>query len=147
MDVADDFKPVVAGPRIDPDSLPRHDGLEVVGYVHNLYRHLAACDLAVVRGGLATTMELTAARRPFIYFPLERHFEQSLLVTHRLDRYSAGRRMDYATTSPSDIADAIADEIGRAVDSVPVANDGAARGGADRGAHVTASGGREGRRS
>ena len=34
---------VVAGPRIDPGSLPRHDGLEVVGYVHNLYRHLAAC--------------------------------------------------------------------------------------------------------
>ncbi|MBV9309721.1 MAG: alpha/beta fold hydrolase, partial [Solirubrobacterales bacterium] len=61
---------VVAGPRIDPGSLPRHDGLEVVGYVHNLYRHLAACDLAVVQGGLTTAMELTANRRPFIYFPL-----------------------------------------------------------------------------
>src|ERR687897_971997 len=29
---------VVAGPRIDPDSLPQPDGLEVVAYVHNLYR-------------------------------------------------------------------------------------------------------------
>ncbi|MEA2437590.1 MAG: hypothetical protein QOF65_2146, partial [Thermoleophilaceae bacterium] len=37
---------VVAGPRIDPASLPVHAGLEVVPYVHNLYRHLAACDLA-----------------------------------------------------------------------------------------------------
>src|SRR5206468_3732297 len=33
---------VVAGPRIDPASLPQHDGLEVRAYVHELYRHLAA---------------------------------------------------------------------------------------------------------
>jgi pimeloyl-ACP methyl ester carboxylesterase len=50
---------VVAGPRIAPETLPHQDGLEVVGYVHNLYRHLAACDLAVVQGGLTTAMELT----------------------------------------------------------------------------------------
>src|SRR5205085_11703074 len=37
---------VVAGPRIDPASLPAHDGLEIRAYVHDLYRHLAACDLA-----------------------------------------------------------------------------------------------------
>ena len=36
--------------------------------MHDLYRHLA-CDLAVVQGGLTTAMELTANRRPFIYFP------------------------------------------------------------------------------
>ena len=61
---------VVAGPRIDPASLPAHDGLEVHAYVHELYRHLAAADLAVVQGGLTTCMELTAAGRPFLYFPL-----------------------------------------------------------------------------
>ena len=60
----------VAGPRIDPESLPPHAGLEVHGYVDRLYRHLAVCDLAVVQGGLTTTMELTAAKRPFLYFPL-----------------------------------------------------------------------------
>jgi hypothetical protein len=59
---------VVAGPRIDPNSLPSPAGLEVVPYVHNLYRHLAACDLAVVQGGLTTSMELTAHKRPFLYF-------------------------------------------------------------------------------
>src|SRR4029079_16272024 len=59
---------VVAGPRIDPDSLPAPEGLEVRTYVHELYRHLAACDLAVVQGGLTTSMELTANRRPFLYF-------------------------------------------------------------------------------
>ena len=57
---------VVAGPRIDPASFPERDGLEVRPYVHELRRHLAACDLAIVQGGLGTTMELAAAKRPFI---------------------------------------------------------------------------------
>lgn len=118
---------VVTGPRIDPASLPAHDGLEVRPYIHELYRHLAACDLAVVQGGLTTAMELTASRRPFLYFPLRHHFEQNLHVRHRLDRYRAGRHMDYATAGPGDIAAAIAAEIGRDVDYRPVANDGAAR--------------------
>src|SRR5439155_9868233 len=118
---------VVAGPRIDPDSLPHPDGLEVVAYVHNLYRHLAACDLAVVQGGLTTAMELTANRRPFLYFPLRHHFEQNLHVAHRLDRYGAGRRMDFETATADVIADAIAAEIGREVDYRGVETDGARR--------------------
>jgi predicted glycosyltransferase len=118
---------VVTGPRIDPASLPAHDGLEIRPYVHELYRHLAACDLAVVQGGLTTTMELTAAGRPFLYFPLRHHFEQNLHVRHRLQRYHAGQCMDYQTASPADIAIAIATEIGRNVDYLPVATDGAAR--------------------
>ncbi len=117
----------VAGPRIDPASLPEADGLEVRPYVHDLYRHLAACDLAVVQGGLTTAMELTANRRPFIYFPLKHHFEQSFHVRHRLDRYGAGRRMEFDESEPADIAAAIADEIGREVDYKPVETDGARR--------------------
>src|SRR2546430_2409716 len=46
---------VVAGPRIDPDSLPSHEGMQVRAYVPELYRHLAACDVAVVQGGVTTT--------------------------------------------------------------------------------------------
>jgi UDP-N-acetylglucosamine:LPS N-acetylglucosamine transferase len=121
---------VVAGPRIDPASLGVRDpvdGLEVRAYVDDLYRHLAACDLAVVQGGLTTAMELTAARRPFIYFPLRHHFEQQFHVAHRLDRYRAGRRMDFDHASPSVIAEAIAEEIGRSVDYRPVEADGARR--------------------
>jgi pimeloyl-ACP methyl ester carboxylesterase/predicted glycosyltransferase len=118
---------VVTGPRIDPGSLPAPDGLEIRPYVPDLYRHLAACDLAVVQGGLTTAMELTASQRPFLYFPLRHHFEQNLHVRHRLDRYRAGRCMDFETTSPADIAAAIASEIGRKVDYLPVATDGAAR--------------------
>jgi pimeloyl-ACP methyl ester carboxylesterase/predicted glycosyltransferase len=118
---------VVAGPRIDPDSLPRHDGLEVRAYVHDLYRHLAVCDLAVVQGGLTTAMELTANCRPFLYFPLRHHFEQNFHVRHRLARYGAGRCMDFETDGPAEIATAIADEIGRDVDYRPVDTDGAPR--------------------
>jgi pimeloyl-ACP methyl ester carboxylesterase len=118
---------VVAGPRIDPGSLQAPAGVEVLGHVPDLYRHLAACDLAVVQGGLSTTMELTACRRPFLYFPLRNHFEQNVHVAHRLDRYRAGRRMDYATSDSAAIAAAIAVELGRPVDYRPVETDGAAR--------------------
>ena len=118
---------VVAGPRIDPASLPAPEGLEIRSYVPDLYRHLAACDLAVVQGGLTTAMELTASRRPFLYFPLRHHFEQNLHVRHRLERYRAGRCMDFETAGPADIAAAIASEIGRTVDYLPVATEGAAR--------------------
>ena len=95
---------VVAGPRIDPATLPQAEGLEIRRYVHDLYRHLAACDLAVVQGGLTTSMELTANRRPFIYFPLRHHFEQNFHVRHRLERYGAGRCMDFETATPETIA-------------------------------------------
>ena len=118
---------VVCGPRIDRDSLPAHDGLELRGYVHELSRHLAACDVAVVQGGLATGMELAAAARPFLYFPLERHFEQNIHVRHRLERYGAGRAMDYATATPETIAEAIATALAEPAVPAPVERDGAAR--------------------
>jgi pimeloyl-ACP methyl ester carboxylesterase/predicted glycosyltransferase len=118
---------VVAGPRIDPATLPETEGFELRPYVHDLYRHLAACDLAIVQGGLTTSMELTANRRPFLYFPLRHHFEQNFHVCHRLDRYGAGRRMDYESDGPGEIAAAIAEESGREVDYAPVESDGALR--------------------
>jgi UDP-N-acetylglucosamine:LPS N-acetylglucosamine transferase len=100
--------------------------LEIRPYVHDLCRHLAACDLAVIQGGLTTAMELTASGRPFLYFPLRHHFEQNFHVRHRLQRYRAGRCMDYHSASPGDIAAAITSEIGRHVDYRPVATDGTA---------------------
>ena len=118
---------VVAGPRIDPESLPSHAGLEVVPYVHNLYRHLAACDLAVVQGGLTTSMELTAQKRPFLYFPLRHHFEQNFHVRHRLEQYGAGRCLEYDAITPDSLARAIAEELGRETGYRPVESDGADR--------------------
>ena len=118
---------VVTGPRLDPEGLPSAPGVEKRAYVPDLHRHLAACDLAVVQGGLGTTMELTAARRPFLYFPLRNHFEQQIHVRHRLERHRAGRALDYATATPEAIASAIAGELGRSIDYRPVDGRGAQR--------------------
>jgi predicted glycosyltransferase len=81
----------------------------------------------VVQGGLTTTMELTAARRPFIYVPLQHHFEQNFHVRQRLARYGAGRCLDYADTEPGALAAAMAEEMARPVSYLPVETDGAAR--------------------
>ena len=97
-----------AGTAPDPGDRPAHGqqrlltaaGLEMRPYVHKLYEHLACCDLALVQGGLSTTMELVATRRPFLSFPLQRHFEQCVHVRRRLANYGADRSLDYATLDP-----------------------------------------------
>lgn len=119
---------VVAGPRIDPRSLPRRPGATVVGYLPNLYQHLAACDVAVVQGGLTTCMELAVANRPFLYVPLRRHFEQNFHVRHRLDRYRAGTCVLYEQArDPDALAAALLAVLDSAVDCRPVETDGARR--------------------
>lgn len=85
-------------------------------YVPQLHRHLAACDVAVVGGGLTTCMELTALRRPFVYVPLRHHFEQTFHVRHRLDRYGAGRCLPYEELDPGTLAATIVEEPDRAAD-------------------------------
>ena len=118
---------VVAGPRIDPLSLCAPAGVEVKAFVPNLDRHLAACDLALVQGGLTTCMELTAAGTPFIYFPLRNHFEQNFHVAHRLDRYRAGHRMEFASSSPEMIAEAMVEALRTPTRFEPVEHHGAER--------------------
>ena len=83
--------------------------------------------MAVTQGGLTTCMELAAAKRPFVYFPLRRHFEQNLHVRHRLERYGAGHAMDLATATPDTIADAIAAALDEGAHGAEVERDGAAR--------------------
>jgi UDP:flavonoid glycosyltransferase YjiC (YdhE family) len=95
--------------------------------VPNLDRHLAACDLALVQGGLTTCMELAAAGTPFLYFPLQNHFEQNFHVAHRLERYGAGKRMAFATSTPEAIADAMIETLRAPHIARPVEADGAAR--------------------
>jgi pimeloyl-ACP methyl ester carboxylesterase/predicted glycosyltransferase len=119
---------LVTGPRIDPASLPEVPGARVVGYLPELHRYLAACDVAVVQGGLTTCMELTALRRPFVYVPLRRHFEQTFHVRRRLEEYGAGRCLGYEQAAdPDALAAALLAELGREVDYRPVETDGAAR--------------------
>ncbi|CUR58198.1 Alpha/beta hydrolase fold protein [metagenome] len=118
----------VTGPRIDPGTVPEQPGVRVRGYLPDLDQHLAAADLAVVQGGLTTCMELTANQRPFLYVPLRHHFEQTFHVRHRLERYGAGRHLDYDTAADRDaLATAILKEIEVEPNYRPVETDGAAR--------------------
>jgi UDP:flavonoid glycosyltransferase YjiC (YdhE family) len=118
---------LVCGPRIPPGALGESGKVEVRGYVPGLYEHFAACDLAVVQGGGTTTLELTALRRPFLYFPLEGHFEQQVHVAERLRRHGAGVRMTYSETTAPRLADAICEHIGVEVAYPPIPADGARR--------------------
>jgi predicted glycosyltransferase len=122
---------LIAGTRIDPATLPDAEGLEKRAYVHDLFEHLACADAAIVQGGLTTTMELVAARRPFVYVPLSRHWEQQHHVAFRLNHYQAGVRLDGDDVSPARLASALREALARPVayrDVVP----GAARSVAER---------------
>jgi UDP:flavonoid glycosyltransferase YjiC (YdhE family) len=114
----------VCGPRIDTSGFDVPEGVELVGYVHDLSRVLASCDVAIAQGGLTTCMELAAAKRPFLYAPLARHFEQNLHVRHRLERYGAGRAIDLER---DDIAAELVSALGNQRGAADVERDGAAR--------------------
>jgi UDP:flavonoid glycosyltransferase YjiC (YdhE family) len=96
-------------------------------FVPDLDRHLAACDLALVQGGLTTCMELAAAGTPFLYFPLRNHFEQNFHVASRLERYNAGRKMIFAESDPDRIATAMLEELKAPRIPMGVAANGASR--------------------
>jgi pimeloyl-ACP methyl ester carboxylesterase len=118
---------VLCGPRIDPRSFGPSEGVEFRSFIPDPMKLYAACDLAVIQGGLSTAMELTALDRPFLYFPLKDHFEQQDYVDFRLKRYEAGIRMDIDHTTSSGLAEAIAIHIGSPVKYKPVNTDGAAK--------------------
>ena len=101
---------LVTGPRLAPGSIQAPPGVEVKGFVPDLYKHFAASDLAVVQGGFSSTLELTALERPFIYFPIEGHSEQAY-VSKRLSRHNAGIRMDLSQTTPAILAEKILNHL------------------------------------
>ncbi|MGI8699829.1 MAG: glycosyltransferase [Nocardioidaceae bacterium] len=116
---------MITGPRISPDDITDVEGLTKHAYLEEAFGHLACADAAVVQGGLSMTMELVAAQRPFLYFPLARHWEQQKFVAHRLDHYRAGTRLDYATTTPSDLAQHLLRTMSRRARYRAVPRDGA----------------------
>jgi predicted glycosyltransferase len=113
------------GPRIPAATLEVPREIDVKGYMPRLYEHFAACDLAVVQAGGTTTLELTALRIPFLYFPLEAHCEQQVQVSGRLKRLKAGVRMDFTRTTPAILADTILSHIGETPSWPPIRTDGA----------------------
>ncbi len=118
---------LVAGPRVPREAFPAHKGLEVLPYVHKLFEHLACADLALVQGGLSTCMELVATRRPFLNFPLERHFEQCIHVQNRLHNYCADCSVRFRDLTSSELAERALRAMHEPVTYKPVETDGAAR--------------------
>lgn len=118
---------LVTGPRLASDTFAEREGLEVRPYVHNLYEHLACCDLALVQGGLSTCMELVATKRRFLSFPLRNHFEQCVHVRRRLFNYGADHSVNYHETSADELADRALAAMHAPVRYRPVETDGAAR--------------------
>ena len=116
---------LVCGPRVSKVSLDVPQEIDIRGYVPNLYEHFAACDLAIIQGGSNSTLELTALKRPFLYFPLEGHCEQQLYVAGRLARHQAGVKMQYSETTPELLADKMISNIGKEVTYAPIPTDGA----------------------
>jgi UDP:flavonoid glycosyltransferase YjiC (YdhE family) len=117
---------LVCGPRLKADSMTVPHGIEVHEYVPALYEHFAACDLAIVQGGSTSTLELTALRTPFIFFPIEGHFEQAR-VAERLRKYQAGIRMSYSRTTPETLAERAISILGKKVRYPAIPTDGAQR--------------------
>jgi UDP-N-acetylglucosamine:LPS N-acetylglucosamine transferase len=116
---------LICGPRLSVDSLEVPGGVEVKGYAPDLYKHFAASDLAIVQAGGTTTLELTALRRPFLYFPLAYHCEQQVHVAGRLARHQAGVKMVYSQTTPDILAEKVIANLGKNVDYPPIPAQGA----------------------
>jgi UDP-N-acetylglucosamine:LPS N-acetylglucosamine transferase len=70
-------------------------------------------------------LELTALRRPFLYFPLEGHFEQQFHVANRLERHQAGIKLQYRETTAAHLAATVLANIGKPVNYPMIATDGA----------------------
>lgn len=105
-------------PKLPPD-------VELHRFLHNIYEHYAACDLAVVVGGGTTTIELTALKVPFIFFPIDNQFDQQIYVSNRILRHKAGIRMEYRKTTPEKMAVVIKDNIGKKPDTPKIPFNGA----------------------
>jgi UDP:flavonoid glycosyltransferase YjiC (YdhE family) len=79
-----------------------------------LYEHFAVCDLAIIQGGATSAVELAALKKPFIYFPLEKHFEQAN-VARILNERKIGVEMHYSKTTPEMLAEKITELTGTKV--------------------------------
>ncbi len=100
-------------------------GVELHSFIPNIFEYYAACDMAVVVGGGTTTVGLTALRRPFIFFPLEKQFDQQLYIAERLARQRAGIKMQYSQTTPELLAQTIMAHIGEKAGWKPIPTNGA----------------------
>jgi hypothetical protein len=118
---------IVCGPRLTLPGRDLPEGIEVNGYVPRLHEHFSACDLAITQGGGTSLLELTVLGRPFLYFPLAGHCEQTIHVAWRQERLKAGVKVVQSKTSAAQLGSLIETEIGREVHYPPLPVEGARR--------------------
>ena len=119
---------VVTGPRIDPASFGAPPGVDMRAFVPDLDRHLAACDLALVQGGLSTTAWSWRQRTRPSSISRCRTISSRTSTSHTgSNAYGAGRRMEFARSDPDAIAAAMVEELALPRRPRPVESDGAAR--------------------
>ena len=116
---------LVCGPLLKPDTIHTPAEVEVRGYVPELYKHFAAADLCIISGGGTTTLELTALKRPFLYFPIKQHFEQEVYIPDRCQRLRAGVKMNFSATTPELLAEAALTNLGKHADFASIQTNGA----------------------
>ena len=64
-------------------------------------------------------------QKPFLYFPLENHFEQEIAVAQRCERHNAGIKMRFSKTTPRILAEKIVENLGKEVHYAKIPVDGA----------------------
>ncbi len=116
---------LVGGPRLALPAGNLPSGVSAREYIPRLYEHFAVCDLAIVQGGGTTTLELTALRRPFLFFPLHGHCEQVKYVAVRQKRLGAGVQLSLNDTSLTALCRQITSTICQEVHYPPIRMDGA----------------------
>lgn len=115
---------LICGPNIPPESISVPNGVKVKGFIPNLYKHFAASDLIVTQCGGSTTTELIALKKNFLYFPLEKHFEQDL-IAERLRKNKIGVEMHFPEVTPQILADTIVSNIGKEIEYPQIDTNGA----------------------
>jgi UDP-N-acetylglucosamine:LPS N-acetylglucosamine transferase len=115
---------VVQGPHGGNQLQNVPEGVEVRGYVKDLYKHMAAADINIVQGGGSTTLELAILQKPFIYFPLKGHSEQEISVARKLVDNNIGIRRSFDETPKEKMAELVAENIDKPVNYPKLSCDG-----------------------
>jgi UDP:flavonoid glycosyltransferase YjiC (YdhE family) len=82
----------------------RKDWIQYHGYIDELYKYFAAADFVLAQSGYGKVAELSTLGIPFIAIPLDFHFEQEYVMSHRLEHYGVGKLVTLRDHSPEAFA-------------------------------------------
>jgi UDP-N-acetylglucosamine:LPS N-acetylglucosamine transferase len=105
---------LVCGPKIQKNTFAAHNGIELKGFIPDLFKHLATSDFVITQCGGSTITELISLNKNFAYFPLEEHFEQQD-IAEKLRNFGIGIEMNFKETTPRKLAEVVVNNIGKRV--------------------------------